>query len=837
MPNSARGSSASVDFPAPLPVSDQDSEPVVVLDDVAVPVSNLDKPYWRPEGYAKRDLLAYYYNAAPWILPYLVGRPLTLKRMPNGADGEFFYAKQAPPHTPAWMATAPVTSVADGKTIDYLLAQDAASLLWIANLGCIELHPWHARVDDIGRPDYAFFDLDPMGTGFSTVRDVALIVHDALCHLGLRAYPRTSGATGMQVFVPLDRVHSASEVRRFVERVCRLIHQADPQRTTMTWAVNERPRAVYLDYGMNAEGKNIAATYSLRPERQAPVATPLTWDEVASDVEPPDFTIASIWSRLDTLGDLGEPILQGGQDLRAAMAAVGVEPDEQHAPRHRVDARGAVDQSGHGLTPAERLERYERRRDFSRSPEPPPAPDQPPAASAAPRFVVQHHLATRLHHDLRLEHRGTAASWALPKGLPDVPGLQHLAVQTEDHPLGYLDFSGDIPEGEYGAGPMRIWDQGTYEALEWRDDRVKVRLHGTRHEGEFHLFRTGDDPAQWLAIRSGDAAAVPGPPPDLRPMLAVDGGARAFDDPGWRYEVKWDGVRAIATTRRPGAGEPAGTRLVTRAGNEVSDAYPEIASLWQRVLARSAVLDGELVVLDEHGRSSFQLLQRRMHLRDRAAIDRIRRTVRASYVVFDLLVLDGRQVTHLPLSERLDLLSDVVVPGGAILRSDGIDGQGTAMFAAAIEHGLEGLVAKRLDSPYRPGARSRDWLKLKVRRRGRVVIGGFMPGEGRRRGRPGSLLVGAHERDALRYVGRVGTGFTQDELDRLEQRLAPHVADASPFRAGPAPPPGARWLAPRLVCDVEFAEVTAEGVLRAAAYKGLDLSADPGACSYEALHG
>ncbi len=827
----------TVDFPVPLPLRKRQNDTVVDLDDVAVPVSNVRKAYWSPEGYTKADLLGYYYNAAPWVLPYLAGRPLTLKRMPNGADGEFFYAKQAPTHTPSWVTTAPVTSVADGKTIDYLLAQDTASLLWIANLGCIEMHPWHARVDDIGHPDYAFFDLDPMGTDFATVRDVALLVHDALEHLGLRSYPRTSGATGMQVFVPVDRVHSSSDVRRFVERICRFVHQADPERTTMTWAVQDRPRAVYLDYGMNTEGKNIAGTYSLRPERDAPVATPLTWEEVATDVHPRDFTIASVWSRLSGGADLGAPILQGGQDLFEAMTAVGLTPERDHGPRHRVELASSIaqKQAQPGMSPAERLERYGQRRDFAKSPEPPPTSEPSRPRSDAPRFVVQHHLATRLHHDLRLEHRGTAASWAVPKGLPDVPGVQHLAIQTEDHPLDYLDFSGDIPQGEYGAGPMRIWDQGTYETLEWRNDGVKIRLHGSRHDGEFHLFRTGDDPTQWLVIRTGQPETLPHPPPDLRPMLAVDGGGRVFDDPAWRFEVKWDGVRAIATTRRPGAGQPAATTLVSRAGNDLTGGYPELASLWERVLARNAVLDGEIVVLDERGRSSFQLLQRRMHLRDRAAIDRLRRTVKVTYMAFDLLVLDGEELTSLPLSERLDLLGEVLIPGSAVRHSDGVDGQGSAMFSAAIEHGLEGLIAKRLDSPYRPGARSRNWLKLKVRRRARVVIGGFMPGEGKRTGRPGSLLAGAYEGSALRYVGRVGTGFTEEELDRLEERFAHHTADASPFGTGPSPPAGARWLRADLVCAIEYGEVTSEGLLRAAAYKGLDPEADPGACSYDAL--
>lgn len=257
----------TIDFPQPLPLRHEKKATFVDVGGVSVKVTNLDKLYWEPEGYTKADLLTYWFNIAPWMLPYLEGRPLTLKRMPHGADGEFFYAKQAPGHTPSWISTSPVTS-RDGKTIDYLLATDQASLVWLANLGCIELHPWHSRVDDIRHPDYAFFDLDPMGAAtFDMVREVALLVRTVLDQLGLRGYPRTSGATGMQIYVPIERVHTASQVREWVGRVCRLINRADPDRTTMEWSVDRRPDVVFLDHNMNTEGKNIAATYS--PARSA----------------------------------------------------------------------------------------------------------------------------------------------------------------------------------------------------------------------------------------------------------------------------------------------------------------------------------------------------------------------------------------------------------------------------------------------------------------------------------------------------------------------------------------------------------------------------------------
>jgi bifunctional non-homologous end joining protein LigD len=827
----------TVDFPAALPVRRAGKGWRLLADGIEQKVSNLDKPYWAPEGYTKADLLGYYHNAAPWILPYLRDRPLTMKRMPDGADGEFFYAKQAPGHTPPWVRTAPVTSRDTGKTIDYVLADDRPGLLWLANLGCIEVHPWHARIDDIAHPDYAFFDLDPMpDVGFDWVRDVALLVRTALEQLGIRGYPRTSGATGMQVYVPLDRVHTAAQVRDWVGQVCKLIHRADPERTSMAFTIADRGRTVFLDHGMNTEGKNIAATYSLRPERAAPVATPLRWDEVATDVEPQDFTIASIWQRLDEVGDLFAPVLQGGQDLTAAMQALGMDPADP------------VERSGHDVgTPKEKLAKYTSMRDFGRTPEPPgdPAPDPPPPGTPAapepstgPRFVLQHHLATRLHHDLRLERDGVAVSWALPKGLPDVPGVRHLAVQTEDHPLEYMAFSGEIPEGEYGGGPVRIWDAGTYEALEWRDGKVTFRVHGRRHRGEYHLFRTGSAsaPEQWMVTRADEPepGELPPAPPRLAPMLATSAD-EPFDDPGWLFEVKWDGVRAVATTTRPGTDAPAATHLVSRQDNDITAGYPELASLWERVLARNAVLDGEIVALGPGGVPSFQRLQSRMHVRDPAAVERLRRQIPVTFMAFDLLAVDGELLVDLPLRDRLERLDEILVPGVAVQRSAAVRADGEALYAAAAARGLEGVVAKRLDSRYQPGRRSRDWLKIKVRHTLCCVIGGWLPGEGSRTGRLGSLLLGLHDNGKLRYVGRCGTGFDAAELARLQPILEARAADRAPFAAGPAPPRGGRWLRPELVCRVEYSEATAAGVLRAPSYKGLRPDESPDTCVFDDL--
>jgi bifunctional non-homologous end joining protein LigD len=503
-------------------------------------------------------------------------------------------------------------------------------------------------------------------------------------------------------------------------------------------------------------------------------------------------------------------------------------PTTEEPPPERAPGRPAAPDA------AGRLGAYAAKRDFSRTSEP-DAADAADAqdAAGAPRFVVQHHLATRLHHDLRLERDGVAVSWAVPKGLPDLPGVRHLAIQTEDHPLRYLTFEGDIPAGEYGGGPMRIWDSGTYEALEWGEGKATVRLHGRRHRGEYHLFRTDAD--QWLVVRADQPAAgeLPPDPPALLPMLAT-AWPRPFDDDAWLFEVKWDGMRALARVQRPGRGTDGRTVLRARHGNDISPAWPELAGLWERVLARNAVLDGEIVALDDAGRPSFQRLQRRMHLDDERGVARAAKRAPVTYMVFDLLAVDGVELWREPLSDRLARLDEVLVPSGRVQRSAVFPGDGSVLFEAVREQGMEGVIGKRAASAYQPGRRSRDWRKVKVRREVSCVIGGWTTGEGRRSDSFGALLLGLYAEGELRYVGRAGTGFDEAELTSLAARLARLAAPEAPF-ADPPRVPGARWVRPELVCRIEYSEATEGGLLRVPVHKGLVDGADPRACTVEDL--
>jgi bifunctional non-homologous end joining protein LigD len=494
------------------------------------------------------------------------------------------------------------------------------------------------------------------------------------------------------------------------------------------------------------------------------------------------------------------------------------------------------------------LREYKAKRNFANTPEPaggskgkqssatskPESTGRDGRAAKGSRFVVQEHHTRSLHWDLRLERDGALVSWAVPKGIPDDPKRNHLAVHVEDHPLGYIDFAGEIPAGSYGAGEVRIWDAGTYECHKFREDEVIVTFHGARLRGKYALFQTKGK--NWMIHRMDppQRTGAEQMPEHLVPMLASAARLPSHEEE-WAFEIKWDGVRAITYWR------PRELRIESRNLNDISARYPELRALGPQLGSREAVLDGEIVSFDEHGRPSFARLQRRMHVSSPSAVRRLAAEEPVSYLIFDLLYLDGRTTLELPYRERRALLESLDLKGPAWQTPAYHAGEGRELLAAAAEQQLEGVVAKRLSSPYRPGKRTDEWLKIKHVNRQELVIGGWLPGKGARAGRLGALLVGFYEAGArdddaskdekgkhrrpaetllLRYAGRVGTGFNEEELERLGQKLAELPRDSSPF-SGTQPPRGARFVEPELVAEIEFRQWTSDRILRHSSYKGL----------------
>ena len=465
------------------------------------------------------------------------------------------------------------------------------------------------------------------------------------------------------------------------------------------------------------------------------------------------------------------------------------------------------------------LASYRAKRRPGGTPEPIPEDAAVPKKRAGkPRFVIQEHHASSLHWDFRLEHDGVLASWALPKGLPVSPDENHLAVQVEDHPLEYGTFSGTIPQGEYGAGTVSIWDRGRYDCEKWRPREIMVVLYGKRAKGRYVLFPTKGK--NWMIHRMDPAPDGFAPlPKRMEPMLATPGQLPSGDGE-WAYEFKWDGMRALLWID---GGRP---RAVSRNDNDITGSFPELRDFAEAMGSRQALFDAELVVLGADGKPSFAQLQHRMHASSPASVRKFAASHPVSLVIFDLLHLDGTSLIGLDYDHRRSALEDLDIgaSGWAITPSFTSD-EGSRVFRIAVDLGMEGVVAKRRSSTYQPGRRSRDWIKVKHQHMQEVVIGGFTEGNGGRRGEFGALLLGVPSTGSRRltFIGKVGTGFSDRSRAELATELRRMVRSTSPFaeRLPAGLDKGATWVTPRLVGEVRYSEWTPDGNLRHPVWRGL----------------
>lgn len=527
------------------------------------------------------------------------------------------------------------------------------------------------------------------------------------------------------------------------------------------------------------------------------------------------------------------------------------------------------------------LKKYREKRNFNRTPE----PQGGRAEREGLRFVIQKHDASRLHYDFRLEMKGTLKSWAVPKGPSLNPADKRLAMMVEDHPLDYRNFEGIIPEG-YGAGTVIIWDEGVYEPLEFpgtkaeqekellrqlKSGKLKVLLKGKKLKGYYTLVKSGGRGENgWLLIKGNDKYAqeedilvkdksvrsrktieqmegkkgqktsveprkttslklsrtskLKGKrkafPATIKPMLATLAD-KAFDNEEWIFEIKWDGYRSLAFVNG------AQTKIKSRNDKDFTEKYYPVTKALSE-LATKAVTDGELVVISEDGKPDFGALQNWRSEADGELL----------YYAFDVLWYDGKDLTTQPLTERFEILKQIIPENDIIRISSQYKVTGTEFFAAVSEMGLEGMMAKKADSLYYPGIRSRDWLKIKANKRQEVVIGGYTVNEGTGK-LFSSLLVGVYQQGELIYFGKVGTGFNQKLQKELIQKFKPLIRKTSPFSTEPElekpsrfrrtpPKTEVTWLSPKLVCEVSFTEITNDGVMRHPSFKGMriDKAAD-----------
>ncbi|MBT2585193.1 ATP-dependent DNA ligase [Arthrobacter sp. ISL-95] len=816
-------------------------------------LTNLGKIIYPDTGTTKAEVLEYYAAVAPFLIPAAANRPVTRKRWVNGVGtaenpGQVFFQKNLEDSAPKWIPRAAIQH--SDHTNVYPMVNNLATLTWMAQIASLEIHVPQWQVDPSGkplRPDRFVLDLDPgPGAGLPECVEVAKLARSILQDMGMDPVPVTSGSKGIHLYTGLDGTLKSDQVSAFAKELARALESDHPELVVSDMKKSLRHGKVLVDWSQNSGNKTTIVPYSLRGKARPTVAAPRTWRELASaSLEHLDYL--AVMKRVKTGKDHFAPISERhlpphGED----------EKDDGGAPRERV------------VTVENRLAKYVGMRDPDKTPEPFPSSssavssgtsgrsssDQPKPGDPPPPggiFVIQEHHARRYHLDLRLEHNGVLASWALPRGVPETPDRNNLAVHTEDHPMEYASFAGIIPKGEYGAGTMTIWDRGEYTCEKWRDGKEVIAtltgepgggLGGTKR---FALINTGQN---WLihlmkeqpggrhgGPSAGKAVApkpepaqpspsepvVPQPMPNYTPMLATSGTTADLRGDDWLYELKWDGIRAIIT------GTEGKIRLMSRNGNDLTATYPELTdrACWPD---GDFVADGEIVALGKGSRPDFGRLQLRMNLVKTADIERARASVPVQLMLFDLLYDDGADLSGLPFRERREKLSgfaERLRKGCPMHLSAVLDHDVEDLMTSAGELGLEGVMAKKADARYVIGRRSRSWIKLKLEQSQEVVVGGWRPGAGARGGTFGALLLGIPDGDKLHYVGRVGTGFKDWQLRDVMEHLEPRVVGESPFADIPREDAaGATWVTPELVAEVTFGEWTGPGRLRHPVWRG-----------------
>ncbi|WP_255771464.1 ATP-dependent DNA ligase [Pseudarthrobacter sulfonivorans] len=824
-------------------------------------LTNLDKIIYPETGTTKADVLAYYSAVAHVLIPAAANRPATRKRWVNGVGtaekpGEVFFQKNLEDSAPGWLPRAAITH--KERTIYYPLVNDPATLTWFGQINSLEIHVPQWQVDSHGNqlnPDRLVLDLDPGdGAGLAECAEVAFLARTILQDVGLDPVPVTSGSKGIHLYAGLDGSQTSDQISAFAHELARALETDHPDLAVSDMKKTLRTGKVLVDWSQNSAAKTTIVPYSLRGRPHPMVAAPRTWRELRS----PHLR------HLDYLAVLRR--VKEGKDPFAAVEHGGGHP-------------GGTEEATHDGGAHRRLERYRSMRDPEATPEPFTG-----VSGSGNTFVIQEHHASRLHFDFRLEHEGVLVSWALPKGVPESGGKNHLAVQTEDHPLDYGSFEGTIPKGQYGAGEVTIWDHGTYELEKWINGREVIAtltgadgggLGGTKKFALIHTGRGrgGDAEGQWLihlmdkdhhtfhprrsgaeegagveegpdveepasAEEAAKAPPAPGAPvrgkpaavdatpiraQDFSPMMATAGTPADLQGSDWQFELKWDGVRALIV------GDAGKVRIVSRNGNDVTATYPELTDreCWPD---GAFVADGEIFAVGPSGKPDFGVLQGRMKLTRPGDVAKARAAIPVRLMLFDLLSHGGEDLRPLPLEKRRKRLEAFHRPSACPVElSPVLDEKIEHILESARELGLEGVMAKRTDSRYVSGQRTRTWIKIKLEQTQEVVVGGWRPGKGDRQSSVGSLLVGIPEGKDLRYVGRVGSGFSTRELAELRQKMDALARKTSPFDDVPREDASdARWVTPRLVGEVTFGDWTGSGKLRHPVWRGwrLDKSAD-----------
>jgi DNA ligase D-like protein (predicted ligase)/DNA ligase D-like protein (predicted polymerase)/DNA ligase D-like protein (predicted 3'-phosphoesterase) len=755
----------------------------VQLDKRKLELSNLEKILFPEDHISKAQVIEYYLAVAPTLLRHVKGRALTLIRFPEGIHGEQFYQKNRPEWAPPWLE---FEKLGTEEKKDYIIATEPASIVWMANLAALELHQLHARRPHLVSPDYMVFDLDPPeGFDFAKLVPIAFQLKDHIEKFGYTPFVKTTGGKGLHICCPLLPQYPFSEVFEAAQRIAQLFVETHGSMSTLHIKKEARKGRVLIDIYRIRSGQSIVSPYSLRGRPGAPVSMPLVWEELEKVTSPLQFNLTTAVSKLQQDGDPWEAI-----DAYAA---------ELHTQRSVHQPLSTPEHNRAKTKTPDQLKAYARKRDFSKTPEPMSAEVVP----AGNRFVVHRHHASHLHYDLRLEKDGVLKSWAVPKGLPPLPGIKRLAVQTEDHPIEYLTFDGIIPKGQYGAGEMWIYANGTYTITKEKKDGFYFRLHSKAVSAEYRIYQLQKE-KEWLLERV-DQPQVNYLSDAISPMLASVGLGIPSGD-RWRFEIKWDGVRVMVAL------QDGQIRLRTRNQMDVTHAFPELTSS-EHFRASSGLFDGEIVCLDAGGKPVFNQILKRTMAGSAAAAEKLARQYPVHCYLFDVLHLDGRALIQEPLQKRSVWLRDSIKPQTPYRISEMLE-DGQALWEAAKVHELEGIIAKRMDSSYWPGKRTDSWLKIKVRNTLECFIVGYSPGNGERKALFGGLHLAEQVDGKFIYRGKVGTGFDEAMMKLILQELQKLPVVPKPFPQKILDEKISIWIKPELVAEISYSRMTNDQLLR-----------------------
>jgi len=748
-----------------------------------IELSNLNKVLFPSEQVIKAELIEYYLKIAPTILRHIKGRPLTLVRWPDGVDQQTFFQKNRPDWAPQWLEHVELGNKED--KVDYVIATEEASLVWLANLACIELHQMHCRTPHYDKPDYIVWDLDPPEKyPFTKVVELAFDLREFIEKYGYHTFVKTTGGKGVHIVAPIEPKWSFELGREAALDVAKAYIQRNSETTTLLIKKDQRKGKVLIDVYRNSTYQTIVSPYSVRGRGNAPVSMPLTWERLESVEDPWEFHLRNAPDILVEEGDPWETIGAYATKLHTQLPKTKATTVKARTSKKDDDA----------------LAEYARKRAFDKTPEPGPEV----FAGENNAFVVHRHHASRLHYDVRLEREGTLKCWAVPKGLPPRPGIKRMAVQTEDHPVKYLDFEGTIPRGEYGGGDMWIFARGRYEITKEKKDGFYFRMQSREWNDEYRMIHTKNK--DWLCER-----LVP-PQIDwlrdpIEPMLAHNRD-EPFDSPDYLFEVKWDGIRAMVAL------DEGNITIRSRAQRDITNLFPELQIPDQAFRAACGLFDVEIVCLNEKGQPVFEDVLHRLQPRNEASVARARAKHPAVAYVFDCLYLDGRPVVNEPLARRRAWMVDSIkLPNPAYRPNEAID-DGIALFEAAAAHGLEGILAKDRNSTYMPGKRSSHWFKIKTKRTAECVIIGYTKGKGEREARFGALHLGMYKGNQLVYVGKVGTGFDDRTAKAILAELEKLKRIPRPVKEKPVDDSVSVWLEPQVVSEVQYSSLVSTGNLR-----------------------